>query len=129
MNISNEYPVTIFKNVNDYGTFYKVGLSKKDVEGKYINGYKDIRFKKGVELEDKTKIYIKKAWLDFYIKDKKTIDYIFCSEFEKIEEAIENARTLNNMSDSQIVQAVVNEEDPFKSFANEIEIGDMDLPF
>ena len=129
MNISNEYPVTIFKNVNDYGTFYKVGLSKKDVEGKYINGYKDIRFKKGVELEDKTKIYIKKAWLDFYIKDKKTIDYIFCSEFEKIEETIENARTLNNMSDSQIVQAVVNEEDPFKSFANEIEIGDMDLPF
>ena len=129
MNISNEYPVTIFKNVNDYGTFYKVGLSKKDVEGKYINGYKDIRFKKGVELEDKSKIYIKKAWLDFYIKEKKTIDYIFCSEFEKIEETIENARTLNNMSDSQIVQAVVNEEDPFKSFANEIEIGDMDLPF
>ena len=129
MNISNEYPVTIFKNVNDYGTFYKVGLSKKDVEGKYINGYKDIKFKKDVELEDKTKIYIKKAWLDFYIKDKKTIDYIFCSEFEKIEETIENAKTLNNMSDSEIIQKVVNEDDPFKQFANEIEIGDLDLPF
>lgn len=130
MNINNEYPVTIFKNVNDYGTFYKVGLSKKDLEGKYINGYKDIKFKKDVELEDKTKIYIKKAWLDFYIKDKKTIDYIFCSEFEKIEETIENAKTpLANMSDSQIVQGVMNDEDPFKSFADEVEIDDLDLPF
>lgn len=129
MNISNEYPVTIFKNVNDYGTFYKVGLSKKDVEGKYINGYKDIKFKKGVELEDKSKIYIKKAWLDFYIKDKKTIDYIFCSEFEKIEETIENAKALNNMSDKEVIDKVMNEDDPFKQFANEIEIGDLDLPF
>ncbi len=130
MNISNEYPVTIFKNVNDYGTFYKVGLSKKDVEGKYINGYKDIKFKKGVELEDKTKIYIKKAWLDFYIKDKKTIDYIFCSEFEKIEETIENARKpLADMSDSEVVQKVMNEDDPFKSFADEVELSDLDLPF
>lgn len=130
MNISNEYPVTIFKNVNDYGTFYKVGLSKKDVEGKYINGYKDIKFKKGVELEDKTKLYIKKAWLDFYIKDKKTIDYIFCSEFELIEETIENAKTpLANMSDSEIVQTVMNEEDPFKSFGEEVELTDFDLPF
>ena len=130
MNISNEYPVTIFKNVNDYGTFYKVGLSKKDVNGNYINGYKDIRFKKGVELEDKTKIYIKKAWLDFYIKDKKTIDYIFCSEFEKIEETIEAARKpLANMSDSEIIQGVMNEDDPFKSFGEEVELTDFDLPF
>lgn len=130
MNISNEYPVTIFKNVNDYGTFYKVGLSKKDVNGNYINGYKDIRFKKGVELEDKSKIYIKKAWLDFYIKDKKTIDYIFCSEFELIEETIENAKTpLAKMSDSEIVQTVMNEEDPFTSFANDVTLSDEDLPF
>jgi hypothetical protein len=129
MNISNEYPVTIFKNVNDYGTFYKVGLSKKDVEGKYINGYKDIRFKKGVELADKTRIYIKKAWLDFYIKDKKTIDYIFCSDFEEVQEVIDNAKPLSNMSDSQIVQAVVNDEDPFKSFGEEMALSDEDLPF
>lgn len=130
MNITNEYAVTIFKNVNDYGTFYKVGLSKKDVNGNYINGYKDIKFKKGVELEDKTKIYIKRAWLDFYQKDKKTIDYIFCSEFETVEEAIESAKSpIANMSDSQIVRAVMNDEDPFTSFGEEVEISDSDLPF
>lgn len=124
MNISNEYAVTIFKNVNDYGTFYKVGLSKKDVNGNYINGYKDIRFKKGVELADKTKIYIKKAWLDFYQKDKKTIDYIFCSEFEEVAETIANSK-----SDSEIIQAVMNDDDPFKSLGSEVELNDFDLPF
>ena len=130
MNISNEYAVTIFKNVNDYGTFYKVGLTKKDVDGKYINGYKDIRFNKGVELEDKTKIYLKKAWLTFYIKDKKTIDYIFCSEFETVEEAIESAKNpIDNMSKSQVLQAVMNDEDPFKSFGEELALSDEDLPF
>ncbi len=128
MNISNEYPVTIFKNTNDYGTFYKVGLSKKDVNGNTIRGYKDIRFKKGVELADKTRIYIKKAWLDFYVKDKKTIDYIFCSDFEEVAEAIDNAK-INNMSDSQIVHAVVNDDDPFKTFSNEVALDDLDLPF
>jgi hypothetical protein len=130
MNISNQFPVTIFKNVNDYGTFYKVGLVKKDINGEYVNGYKDIRFNKGVELEDKSKIYLKKAWLSFYVKDKKTIDYIFCSEFETIDETIENARTpLANISDSQIVRAVMNDEDPFTSFGEEVEISDSDLPF
>lgn len=92
MNISNDYPVMIFRRDNEFGTFYKVGISKKDIDGNYINGYKDVRFKKGVQLEDRTKIYIKKAWLDFYIKDKKTIDYIFISEFDTLEETIRQAK-------------------------------------
>ena len=32
-------------------------------------------------------------------------------------------------TDSQIVQAVMNDEDPFASFGNEVEIKDEDLPF
>lgn len=92
MNIENKYPVTIFRNDNQYGTFYKVGLSKKDMNGNYVNGYKDVRFKKGVEIENKTKIYIKSAWLDFYVKDKRTIDYIFINEYETVSEAIEESK-------------------------------------
>lgn len=116
MNISNEYAVTIFRNDSQYGTFYKVGISKKDVNGNYINGYKDCRFKKDVQLENKTKIYIKKAWLDFYVKDKKTIDYIFISEFEIVSDA---APTTKNE------QAAESVDDPFLG----IEIDDNDLPF
>lgn len=116
MNINNDYPVMIFRRDNEYGTFYSVGLSKKDMNGQYINGYKECRFKKDVQLEDKTKIYIKKAWLDFYVKDKKTIDYIFIYDFETLEETIAKSK-------EQPTPPV--EEDPFMN----IEINDDDLPF
>ena len=88
MNINHEYAVMVFRRDNEFGTFYKIGLTKKNKDGKYINGYKDIRFKKGVNIPDRTKIYIKKAWLDFYVKDNRTYDYIFCSEFETLDNVI-----------------------------------------
>lgn len=121
MNITNDYPVTIFRNDTQYGPFYKVGISKKDINGNYINGYKDCRFKKEVQLENKTKIYIKKAWLDFYVKDKKTIDYIFISEFETVEDtkAAAKQEPVTEPIEEQFKQ------DPFTS----IEIEDSDLPF
>ena len=72
MNIENKYPVMIFRSTYENKYFYKMGLSKKGQDGKYINGYIMCRFKNGVELEDKTKLYIKNAWLDFYLKDKET---------------------------------------------------------
>jgi len=62
---------------------YNLGLSKKDQNGEYVNGYILAQFKKGVVLENKTKIEIEDAWLTFYInKDKKTIPYIFVNKFE-----------------------------------------------
>ena len=82
MNISNNYPVMIFASEFNGKRYYKAGLSKKDMNGNYINGYKDVRFKNDTFLENQTKIKIKNAWLDFYVKDKKTIDYIFINEFE-----------------------------------------------
>ena len=72
MNITNEYPITVFANEYQGKRYYKIGLSKKDVNGNYINGYKDVRFKNDVFLHNQTKIYIKKAWLDFYVKNKKS---------------------------------------------------------
>lgn len=134
MNISNKYPVMIFKSEYQGNKFYKVGLSKKDVDGNYINGYMPVRFKKGIELEDKTKIYIKNAWLDFYIKDKTTMPYIFISEFEKLEDTIENAKTEQKRTDQN------NEVDLYEQFGSmiehkgtitgeEIDNIDMQLPF
>lgn len=86
MNISSNYPVMIFASEFNDKRHYKVGLSKKDMNGNYINGYKDVRFKKDVFIHNKTKIKIKSAWLDFYIKDNKTIDYIFINDIEIVEE-------------------------------------------
>lgn len=124
MNISNEYPVTIFRKEYEGNVYYDMGLSQKLRDGSYEYGSMPCRFKNGVNLEDKTKIYIKSAWLKFYKKDKATKPYIFVNEYETVGEAID----LSKKSDSEIVQAVMN-DDPFKEFASEIAITDEDLPF
>lgn len=83
--ISNKEEM-IFKNEYNGKVFYSIGISKKNQDGKYENGYINVRFKKNVELENQTKIKINKAWVDFYCKDRKTFPYIFISEFEKVED-------------------------------------------
>lgn len=122
MNIEQKYPVMIFKAINNGKTFYNLGLSRKDEKGNYINGYINCKFKKDVELEDKTKIYIKSAFLTFYLKDKITVPYIFISEFETIDQTLERIKTENEV-----------QEDPYAAFGNsitaeEIDSG-MELPF
>lgn len=76
----------IFKSEHDGRVFYSVGVSKKNQDGKYENGYVPVRFKKDVELENKTKIRINTAWIDFYVKDKKTYPYIFICDFDIADE-------------------------------------------
>lgn len=113
MNIMNEYPVMIFKNENEYGTFYSLGLSKKNVNGDYENGYITCQFKKGVELDNQTKIYIRKAWLTFYKKEKQTVPYIMIADFETVSETIANSK--NEISFK---------EDPFSAYGATVQIDD-----
>lgn len=86
MNIVNEKTVRIYK----YEDKYSVGISKKNADGEYENAYFPIQFNKGVELEDKTLIKIKNAWLSFYnweYEDKKgTKFFIKCNDFEEIKQ-------------------------------------------
>lgn len=129
MNIENKYPVMIFRNEYDGKIYYKMGLSKKGIDGKYINGTIPCRFNKALSVDDKTKIYLKNAWLDFYNvevekngkKYKETRYQIFINECEEVEETI-------NKSNSEIVREVV-EDDPFKEFSKENEDFELDLPF
>ena len=86
MEIISKKEEMVFKNEYNGKVFYSIGISKKNQDGKYENGYINVRFKKDVELENQTKIKIKKAWIDFYCKDRKTFPYIFVSEFEPVEE-------------------------------------------
>ncbi len=119
MNITNDYPVMIFRRDNEYGTFYTVGMSKKDKNGNYINGYMPCQFKQGVSVEDKTKIYIKSAWLTFYLKDKETKPYIFINEFETLEGTMQQAKQVQPKSD------------PFEEMGMQVQLddGNMELPF
>lgn len=130
MNIENQYPVAIFRFESGENIYYKMGLSNKDKDGNYINGYIPVQFRRGIELENKTKIYLKKAWLTFYLKkesingvDKNiTVPYVFVSEFEKVEEVIAGSKEKDIVKEEAA-------EDPFKDLGNEITFTDDDLPF
>ena len=121
--ISNKEEM-IFKSEYNDKPIYRIGLTKKDKDGKYIKGYMNVNFKKGVELGNMTKIKIKNAWLDFYKVDIKTVPVIFISDFEVIE-GTQKAETPT--------------QNPYEDFGNniktvfdtgeQIQITDEDLPF
>ena len=58
--------VMVFRNEKEYNgnTFatYAIGVSSKDKDGEWVNSSIDVMFKKGIDLENKTKIFIKNAF-------------------------------------------------------------------
>lgn len=79
--------VIVFAKEHNDMTFYSIGLSKKKMDGTYLNGYINASFRKGVVVPNKTKIEIKKAWLDFYVnRENHTVPQIFISEFDFMED-------------------------------------------
>ena len=127
MNIQDNKPRMIFVKEYDGRKYYKVSISKKLANGENENGYIDIQFKQGVEFENKTKIYLKNAFLTFYkSKDKATIPYIFVMDYEIAEE--------QDKHNKETDVAKQETKDDFADFGrevamNEIEIKDEDLPF
>lgn len=86
MNIISDKKEMIFKRKYNGKNYYSIGISHKNQDGSYSNGYISCRFPKNNQLEnDKTLINIKNAWLDFYLKDKATIPYIFINDYEIID--------------------------------------------
>ena len=122
MEIVSNKEEMIFRNEYNDKPFYTMGMSKKDKNGNYVKGYVNVSFKKGVELNNMTKIKIKSAWLDFYKKDVQTIPYIFINDFDIIS-----------------VTPTVSKKDVFEEFGDsiktdsnigdQIKITDNDLPF
>lgn len=109
MNLSSDRPVTIFRRDYQGREFYSIGLSKKDRNGTKYYGYMPCQFKKGVSLENKTRVYIQNAFITFYLKDKQTVPYVMITKFETVEEAIQNSK------------------DPFDMFNEEVSIDDNDF--
>ncbi len=111
--ISDRHEV-IYRNDYEGKAYYKIKLAKKDENGNWQNGYMTCRFRKDVELQDKSHIEIKDAWLDFYLKDKNTVPYIFINDFEL------SGVKQNNQEEKK---------DPFAEFGEQINIEDEELPF
>jgi len=119
MNITTDKPYMVFKKDGQYGAMYSIGLSKKNKNGGYDNGYISVKFKNDVDIQDRTNIYIKSAWLTFNVKDKKTYPYIFINSFETVEQTIEKTKE----ESKQI--------DPLDKAVEEFneEVSGMELPF
>lgn len=82
MKVISDREEMIFKKEFEDKVSYSMGLSRKKEDGTFENGYIPVRFRKGYELKDRTKIKIKDAWIDFFKVEKKTIPYIFINNFE-----------------------------------------------
>lgn len=95
MNIADNKIFMIFRKDYNGKPLYSIGISKKNQNGGYDKGYIQCQFKKDVNLENQTKIYIKKAWISFYLKEKETKPFIFISEFETIGQTIDRIHKEN----------------------------------
>ena len=94
MNVNNlnkkgeNIPVMIFANKTKEGqTYYQATISKKNEDNSWSNAYMFARFNKGITIEDKTKILIKNAILDFSKKDKTTTFFLRIFDFDIVKDA------------------------------------------
>lgn len=121
MNIKENYIVMVFVKEFEGRKLYSIGLSKKNKNGGYDNGFMSVRFKKDVVVNNKTRIKLKDAWLSFNTNEGKTFPFIFINDFEIISEPNPNKK----------------EENPYEDFGNSIktevqetfDIQESDLPF
>ena len=124
MNIECEKEKMIFRNEKDGKVFYSIGLSKKNQDGKYTSGYMPCRFPKNANIENKTKIKILNAWLDFWVDDKKiTHPYIFINKYEMILDGIPNMKSERSDEGIQLT-----DEEIDKAFSGKDEV-ELTLPF
>lgn len=78
-----ESSLKIKKHKKNENTFYYYVDRKRDIKTKkYIYGCVPCKFKKGTELEPDTYIFIKRAYVDWYIQGALTKPIISIIEFE-----------------------------------------------
>ncbi len=126
MNIQDDKQFTIYEKEINGVKYYRLQMSKKMQDGSYQNGYIDVKFAKCEPPKNRDRIYLKKAWISFYLsKDKHTIPYVVCTEYETTEQVIRDSK-------KDIVKQEVKEDNPddlFKEFGEEHKDDEFELPF
>lgn len=117
--------VKVFRKDKEWsgGTFatYSIGVSSKDKDGNYINGYLDVQFRKGVELGNKAEIKIKNAFPVVRESNGKKYVSWFINEFDELSQG--EAPTPMEVEVEDLPVANMN-----MGFVN-VPDGDSDLPF
>lgn len=82
--------VMVFANekegANGKYTLYSIGVSSKNSNNEWVNGFLNVRFKKGVEVANKTKIKIKNAFPVVTKSGDKTYVSFMITEFDNLSE-------------------------------------------
>lgn len=125
MNIQDDKQYTIYEKEINGTKFYRLQMSKKMQDGSYQNGYIDVKFAKCEPPKNRDRIYLKRAWISFYLsKDKHTIPYVVCMEYETAEQVIRDSKK------DIVKQEVKNDSgDLFKEFGEENQDELYELPF
>ena len=125
MNIQDDKQFTIYEKEINGVKYYRLQMSKKVQDGSYQNGYIDVKFAKCEPPKNRDRIYLKRAWISFYLsKDKHTIPYVVCTEYETTEQVIRDSKK------DIVKQEVKNDSDDlFKEFGEEHNDEIYELPF
>ena len=96
MTVESKKPIMIFAKNREYNgnTFrvYSTGISSKSQDGTYNNAYMPVKFRRGIELEDRQLINILSAWLmPIKIGENFTVG-LFINDFN----LVENKNSSNN---------------------------------
>ena len=118
MNIQTDKMQMIFRKDYEGRPSYTMGLSKKKQDGTYDNAYIPVRFKKNVELQNQTNIYIKEGWITFFkTREGKAIFYIFINDFTTVKEEANEYKDASIKTNTNALNSI------------NVSITDKDLPF
>lgn len=82
MNLKEGQILKVYKGKNGYFTFIN---KHNDLKNEWVGACVYLQFRKGVELEDKTIISLKDAWLTCYkSRAEKIVLYVFVNDFEYV---------------------------------------------
>ena len=82
MKSSYSGPATIYRHEHNGRVNYTLPIILNNIDGEKEVAYKQVQFRRGVEVADRTKINILSAWEKFYkTKDDVVVFYIFVNEF------------------------------------------------
>lgn len=102
MTVESKKPIMIFAKNREYNgnTFrvYSTGISSKSQDGTYNNAYIPVKFRRGIEIEDRQLINILSAWLMPIKIGENFVVGLFINDFNLIESKNSNNSTNNSTS-------------------------------
>lgn len=99
---SDDKGVMVFANekegANGKYTLYSIGVSSKNSNNEWISGYLNVRFKKGVEVANKTKIKVNNAFPVVTKSGDKTYVSFMITDFDNLSEGTNSSDGFIDMS-------------------------------